>query len=270
MHHRAKKSLGQNFLKSKKALLEIVESAHISPSDTILEIGPGKGALTEQLLEKEGRVIAIEKDRDLIILLKEKFSKEIESKKLELIEGDILDFDLEALYTKSNNSYKVIANIPYYITGALIRLFLEARIQPKTMVLLLQKEVVDRIVARDKKESILSIAVKAYGTPVYISKVSKKYFSPIPNVDSGIIAIKDISKNTFKDIKEEFFFSVVKTGFAHKRKFLAQNLTLLDIPKEIILKALVASAISEKARAENLSIQNWIMLIKNISTLLAQ
>lgn len=175
MQHKAKKSLGQNFLKSIPALHKIIESGEISNSDIILEIGPGKGALTEKILEKAGLVVAVEKDKNLFDLLSEKFAEHIKNKKLILVEADILDFEIEKII--KNKNYKIIANIPYNITGAILKKFLTEKSQPSLMVLMVQNEVAQRIVARDKKESILSISVKAYGEPKIIMKVPARYFS---------------------------------------------------------------------------------------------
>ena len=178
----AKKSLGQHFLKSERALSSIIESAKISPGETILEIGPGLGVLTEKLLDAGAKVIAVEKDDSLFVFLKEKFGE-----KINLIHEDILDFDSNDL-----GKYKIVANIPYNITGAILEKFLSADNQPESMVLLVQKEVAERIVARNNKESILSISVKAYGDPKYIEKVLAGSFVPAPNVDSAIILIKNM------------------------------------------------------------------------------
>lgn len=248
--------MGQNFLKSKEALRDIVQAGQIQATDTILEIGPGKGVLTEKLLESAGKVIAIEKDGELIELLREKFKSELENKKLELISGDALEYEPEG-------KYKLIANIPYYITGLIIQKFLTASYQPELMVLLVQKEVAERITGSRKerlathmKESILSISVKAYGTPKYGGTVKAKYFSPEPNVDSAILIIKNISKNFFADISEEKFFEVVKLGFAHKRKMLLGNLKQKFKEKNLeeIFNRL---NIPLKIRAENLNLENW-------------
>lgn len=263
MFHKPKKSLGQNFLKSIPALNMMCECGDISTSDTVVEIGPGKGALTEKLLEKAGRVIAIEKDQDLIQILKEKFKKEIENKNLELLEMDCLDFI-------PNNKYKIIANIPYNITGAILKKFLSEGNQPERMVLLVQKEVAERIVSRDKKESILSLSVKAYGEPKYIMKVHKRFFSPEPKVDSAIIAITNISKNNFKTKKdEENFFEIIKTSFAHKRKIFRKNLLENNkYKKEKVDELFERLNINPNKRAEDLPIDKWLeissLLTKNI------
>lgn len=244
-----KKSLGQHFLRSKSALVKITEAGHLSSDDTVLEVGPGEGVLTELLLQQAGKVIAVEKDDRLIPILQQKFASTISSGRLELIPADILTLDTKR-YTLNAKRYKIVANIPYYITGALLRKFLESETQPVTMVLLLQKEVAKRIVASDGKESILSISVKAYGAPRYIETVKAGAFSPPPKVDSAIIAIEHISKEFFAHIDERAFFALLKKGFAHPRKLLASN---LGVPQEKLKEC----GIDGKARPENLSLENW-------------
>ena len=256
--HKAKKSLGQNFLKSKLALNKIIEAGEISTNDIILEIGPGKGALTEKLLKKSNYVIAIEKDNNLFEFLKEKFSKEINNKKLVILNEDILDFNTKA-YKLMPSAYKIIANIPYNITGAILKKFLTELNQPEKMILMVQNEVAKRIVARDKKESILSISVKAYGTPKIIMKVPARYFSPAPKVDSAIISIKNISRKIFIEnkINEEKFWEIVRTGFAHKRKKLSSNL------KNYIDKTYIKEL--KNKRAEELTLEIWLTLAKLVN-----
>ncbi len=253
----AKKSLGQNFLKSAEAVRDIISAAALSPADIVIEIGPGKGVLTKKLLENTGRVIAIEKDSRLIPILKEIFKHDSDSGKFEIREEDILESD-PSTFPKP---YKIVANIPYYITGALVRKFLETPHQPSRMVLLLQKEVAQRIVARDKKESILSISVKAFGTPKYIATVKAKYFSPEPKVDSGILLIENISKDFFNDISEDHFFKIVKSAFAHKRKMALGNLKEL-YSNEILESAFEKAGIQKTARAEDISLEQWLMVSK--------
>src|ERR1035437_7007846 len=252
---KAKKSLGQNFLKSEPALKRIVEAGEIKLDDIILEIGPGKGALTRKLLEKAGLVIVIEKDYELFGFLKMKFEKEISSGKLKLVNDDILEFNTSN-YNLETRTYKIIANIPYNITGAILKKFLTEKHQPLLMVLMVQHEVAKRIIASDKKESILSISVKAYGEPKMIMKVPARYFSPAPKVDSAVIAIKNISRKTFIENKldEKKFWELVHAGFAHKRKKLSNNLKTIikDIPEEY-----------KNKRAEELSLKDWISLAKN-------
>lgn len=250
----AKKSLGQNFLKSKKAIQTMVDTADLTQKDVVVEIGPGKGALTQALLERAGTVIAFEKDRDLIPLLQEKFQS---SHNFELFEKDVLELTPGEIKTP----YKLVANIPYYITGAIIRHFLESDHQPTSMTLLVQKEVAERIVARDGKESILSLSVKAYGAPRFVMKVSKQYFSPAPKVDSAILHISSISKAFFKDFSEEQFFEVVKKAFQFKRKNIANNLKGGFKNSEEVLKRL---GIDPTSRAEDISLEIFARLAQEL------
>ncbi len=263
--HKAKKSLGQNFLKSKEALLMMCQAGEVKEGDTIIEIGPGKGALTEKLIERASKVIAIEKDRDLIDLLNEKFTDEIQNGKFILINQDILDFNPKD-YGLSEGEYKIVANIPYNITGLIIKKFLSEVNRPSNMTLLVQKEVAERIVARDNKESILSLSVKAYGEPKYMMKVHKRFFSPSPKVDSAIISIKNISQKYFKTKNEENrFFELVKAGFLHKRKVLSKNLEEIIKNKEKIKELFKKLNLNEKVRAEDLKFEDWITISREIT-----
>lgn len=248
---RAKKSLGQHFLKSEQALLAIIEAGEIKSTDVILEIGSGTGALTEKLLATGAKVIAVEKDEALFASLSAKYPN------LELTHGDILDF------TPSEVPYKLIANIPYNITGAILEKFLSAEHQPELMVLLVQKEVAKRIVAQDKKESILSISVKVYGAPKYIQTVKAGSFAPMPKVDSAIIAIENISKDFFDSFSEKEFFKLLKEGFKAKRKKLSSNLSTI-FGKEGVRKAFVALNLDENTRAEDVGVETWHKLGKSL------
>ena len=254
----AKKSLGQNFLNSKSVARDIVRAGELLPTDTVLEIGPGKGFLTKELLALGVHVIAVEKDDRMIPILAEKFAEEIANKRFILIHGDILE-NLEKNTLGLPSSYKLVANIPYYLTGQIIRMFLEAGEKPQKMILMVQKEVATRIVARDKKESILSIAVKAYGTPKLIKKVPARYFTPAPKVDSAILAIENISNTNFPNLAtEKRFFEILHTGFAHKRKMLTGNLK--EIFESRTIQILKEVGILENARAENVSLEQWVAL----------
>ncbi len=272
--YKAKKSLGQNFLKSIPALNKIIEVGEVSKDDIVLEIGPGKGILTEKLLEKAGRVIAVEKDNELFEFLKNKFSKQINLGTLVLVHDDILKFKNENGDILRNLKYKIIANIPYNITGAILKKFLGGEnpsgvapsavdlrtmlraSQPELMILMVQKEVAERIIAKDKKESVLSISVKAYGEPKMIMKVPARYFSPSPKVDSAIISIKNISREVFikNNVNERLFWDIVHAGFAHKRKKLSSNL------KKYMSKTFLNSLGNK--RAEELTLTDWVNLIK--------
>lgn len=258
-----KKSLGQNFLTNTGIVASIVDAASLVAGETVLEIGPGRGILTEELLKRNVRVIAVEKDGDLIPLLQEKFAKEIFEKRLTLIHDDVLNF--QTLRTgvqpqsggKNNDGqYKLVANIPYYITGQIIRKFLTSEKQPEKIVLLVQKEVAERIVAQNKKESLLSISVKIYGTPKYIKTVKAGSFTPAPSVDSAILLIDDISRDFFKGISENRFFEILHAGFAHKRKQLYGNLRAV-FDENILREKMREAGISETIRAEDVSISEW-------------
>lgn len=252
---RAKKALGQNFLKSHTAARLLVESAHVAPETTVVEVGPGKGAITKILLEEAGRVIAIEKDPDMHAILAETFTSEIAEGRLTLVLGDILAFNV-ADYGLADRGYTVVGSLPYYITGIFIRTFLTLEHQPAHISLIIQKEVAERIVVRDGKASMLSVSVAAYGTPKYIKTIKAREFSPAPKVDSAILAIEGVSRDFFEEITEDAFFTVVRAGFAQKRKKLVRNLTVL-VPKEESIEALETLALSPNVRAEDLTIQQW-------------
>lgn len=251
--------LGQHFLKHGWAARALARAVPLQKGEVFLEIGPGKGMLTEELL-LSGPVVAIEKDSALIPILQEKFPEQLASRTLRLIEGDVRDIDVEAL---GLSHYVVAANIPYYITGEIIRSFLSISRQPRAMALLIQKEVAQRIV--DTKESLLSLSVKAYGTPRLVEKVSRIHFSPPPSVDSAIISIDNISRHFFDTIREEQFFIVLRAGFAQKRKLVANNLATL-FPKEQVTAALVEAHVDAKARAEDITLPQWKVLTERLST----
>lgn len=247
-----KKSLGQNFLQSDKALRQIADAANLSKDDVVIEIGPGEGILTEKLLATGAVVFTIEKDDRLIPILQEKFSAEIKDKKLFLIHDDVLKVDIKNLV--ANKKYKLIANIPYYITGMILEMFLSSSHKPEKIVLLVQKEVAERIVSRDGKESILSMSVKLYGTPKIIDRVPRGAFRPIPNVDSAIILI-DVTDKKIDKPTEEKFFTVIKKAFGQRRKQIGHTLRVTNQQMSSINKSL-----SAKSRPEELSVDDWLTL----------
>ncbi len=265
---RAKKSLGQNFLKDPKILKKIADFAEITKEDVVVEVGPGEGALTEQLLKQAKKVLAIEKDEELSRLLRLKFEREIADGRLEIIEGDILNYELKI------KDYVMVGNIPYYITGALFKKFLESDQQPKSITFVVQKEVADRILARDGKESILSISVKAYGEPKFGGIIKAGSFYPKPKVDSAVLAIRNVSKEKFEISPptpltlrgglETKFFEILKAGFAHKRKLLIKNLEKLAT-KEDLAKTFEKCGLSSKIRAEDLKTGDWLALTQKLS-----
>lgn len=253
---RAKKYLGQHFLHSPTALQQILKAGDLKQNETVLEIGPGRGALTQTLLTQAGKVLAIEKDRELIDYLHERFANELKEKKLSLIEGDVLESDPGTLLQRP---YKLIANIPYYITGAIIRHFLSARAQPTLMVLLIQKEVAERIVAADGKESLLSLSVKVFGEPSVVGYVPAGAFSPPPSVDSAILKVSNISRERLQGVNESVFFELLHKGFGSKRKMLKGNL-------KISVETLISCGIPEKARAEDVTLKQWLSLTQKLSS----
>lgn len=256
-HIAAKKSLGQNFLNNTAVPKAMADAANVENTDTVLEIGPGTGMLTRELLARAEKVIAVETDPRAISILSEVFAPEIASGKLYLVEQDVREIDLAALGLKSR-TYKLVANIPYYLSGFLFRTFLGHEIQPSTIVFLVQKEVAERI-ARDKKESLLSLSVEVYGEPHYVKTVKKGNFSPQPKVDSAIIAISNISKGRFKDTSESDFFSLIHEGFKSRRKQLLGNLSD-TYAREMLTQVFSKLKLPLDIRAEDVSLDTWLKL----------
>lgn len=262
--------LGQNFLNNKAVIDKIIQAADLTCDDFVLEIGPGKGILTGELAKAAGKVVAVEIDGNLVELLRNKFSN---SKNVEIISGDILKIDISELLrhrmSKSKKTsdvlpaYKIIANLPYYITSPIIRLFLESEIPPSEMILMVQKEVAERIVAKPGQMSILAVSVQYYADAEILFEVGKENFDPIPEVDSTVIRI---TRNPQPDTQnEEFnknFFRIVKAGFSAKRKTLENNLTnSLHIPKTEAEEKLKTVPLSGTARAQELSVEDWKKLV---------
>ncbi|TAJ13902.1 ribosomal RNA small subunit methyltransferase A [Patescibacteria group bacterium] len=247
--------LGQHLLTSTAIAHSMVEAGEVMKGDRVLEIGPGKGMLTEALLASGARVFAVEKDSSMVEVLKNRFATEIKKKQLVLIEGDAREYTPDKIFPQG--AYKIIANIPYYITGELIRSGLTAKNKPVSIALLVQKEVAERI-ARSKKESILSLSVKVFGTPHYVKTVKRGSFNPPPSVDSAILAIREISSSNIKKIPEELFFQVIKCAFAQKRKTILSNLK--RVFGEHAFPALDKAGIDAKTRAEDIELSKWLEL----------
>ncbi len=238
----------------------MIEAGNVSAADVVVEIGPGKGALTRPLLETGAKVIAFELDERMIELLKEEFSEYIQSGKLELIHQDVLQIDMDTFFA-DKRPYKLIANIPYYITNAIIRKFLESKYQPSDIVLLVQKEVAERIVVRDGKESLLSLSVAVFGKAKYIAKVDRKYFSPSPKVHSAIIHIKNISRETFREKQDEqILFELLHHAFAHKRKKTIRNLEKME-SREFWKNIFTTLRLSENIRSEEIPVETWLQIL---------
>lgn len=249
--------LGQNFLTDHKIVDRIIDSADLSSDDFVLEIGPGRGILTEQLARKAKNVIAIEIDHVLTNFLKDNFKK---LENLEIINADILDFDFSILaksHKLTAKNYKIVANIPYYITAPIIRKFLESQTPPQEMILMVQKEVAERIIAKKGKMNLLALSVQYYSDPEILFPVSKKCFSPVPEVDSAVIKL--LVKNKERE-KEETgkIFRLARIGFSSKRKTLLNNLANgLLLGKDEILGKLKKAGFSENTRAQELSVEDW-------------
>lgn len=254
--HQAKpqKHLGQSFLVDQRILAKILAASELTPRDTVLEIGPGAGILTQALAAKAKKVVAVEKDPRMVQILKET----LEARNVEIIQGDILSLAKDSL--AKLRDYKVVANIPYYITSPIIRLFLEqAKRKPRLLVLMVQKEVAQRICAKPPHMNLLAVSVQFYAKPEIVSYVSKGSFWPSPKVDSAILKI---TPHEHPKVGPERFFQVVRAGFKQPRKQLAGNLSKgLRIPKKEIEQLLLAHNIAPTRRAETLSLQDWLNLV---------
>lgn len=253
-----KKSLGQHWLKDRDILAQIADAADITPDDTVLEIGPGLGTLTSELLRRAKKVIAVEIDGDLAAKLPNQFP----GKDLEVINQDILTFDLTTLPA----GYKVIANVPYYITSKIVQYLMTATNKPAATVLLVQKEVAQRLAAEPGDMSILAISAQVYAEVSMGIAVPAAYFTPPPKVDSAVIIMKTRSQNALGDVSEQAFFRVVKAGFSAKRKKLRSSLSGgLGKPKSDVEKLLLEIDLNPESRAEMLSISDWVRLADHLS-----
>ncbi len=250
-HIRPDKRFGQNFLLNEDVLDKIVAAADISKADTVLEIGPGLGFLTSRLGLEAGQVVAVEKDRKLARVLNKLFKK---NKNTKIISDDMLKLSAGSLLLPAN--YKVVANIPYYLTGKIIQVFLTEEPKPVLMVLLLQKEVAERITADPGQMSILSVSAQLYSDPEIIAYVPKTDFYPEPEVDSAVVKLKVLNKPRLS-VDEQSFFRLVKIGFSNKRKQLHNNLAAglgQGIDYKTILQEL---KINPLTRAQDLSLEEW-------------
>ena len=259
-----KKSLGQNFLTSEVVPNWMCEAGKVTAGDKILEIGPGTGMLTKVLLAKGAEVIAIEADERALEQLETTFKAEIASKQLTLHHGDAREITPLTLGLK-DRKFKIVANIPYYLSGFLLRSFLDNKIQPISLTFLIQKELAHRI-ARDKKESILSLSVKVFGNPIYVKTVAKGHFIPKPKVDSAILSIQGINQDNFKDVNKEAFFDTLHLGLGNKRKQLLGNLSQ-KYERQSIIKIFQELNIKETARGEDLLLEVWLEITRALEKL---
>ena len=253
----AKKGLGQNFLIDGNILKKIAAAAELTPADTVIEVGPGLGVLTETLAAQAGKVIAVELDNNLAAILKTHFSG---SDKVTVINEDILKINPADILARQTE-YKVVANLPYYITSAVIRHFLESPVNPNIMVLMVQKEVAQQITAQPGEMSLLSVSVQLYGKPTLVSKVAAGCFYPAPNVDSAILKIDVYPRPKVHTDDITGFFDIVRAGFSANRKQLPNSLANgLKVPKTEIMPLLEQAGIDPKRRAETLTIDEWGVL----------
>jgi len=256
-----KKSLGQNFLVNKNVYQKIITALEIKKGDKIIEIGPGLGTLTSFLAESRAKVIAVEKDHKLVDYLKNKFANQ---KNVTIIEDDILRFDPKNYKLKAK-SYKLVGNIPYYLTSHLLRLIFEKWPSPKIVALTLQKEVAQRIVAKPPNMSLLAVSVQYYSRPGIVDYIPRRSFYPTPDVDSAIIKL--VPQEQFATYREstesckpktENFFRIIRAGFSGKRKQLINSLAGgLKIKKDTIESKLKAAGIDPRRRAETLTLEEW-------------
>lgn len=260
-----KKSLGQNFLVNEGVLNKIIIAAEIKKDDIILEVGSGTGNLTEKLALEAKEVIAVEKDRRLIEQLQKRFTRPplvrlTRGGLVKIVEGDILKFNPET-YSLKNGGYKIVANIPYYITSHFLRIVFEQWPRPELIVLMIQKEVVQRIMAKPPHMNLLALSVQFFAYPQIVSTVSRGSFRPMPKVDSAIIKLTP--KNIVQSEDSAKLFKIIKFGFSEKRKQLLNNLSKnLKIDKEKLKTVFDANGIRSDARAENLSLEEWGKLAK--------
>ncbi|MDO8424531.1 MAG: 16S rRNA (adenine(1518)-N(6)/adenine(1519)-N(6))-dimethyltransferase RsmA [bacterium] len=250
----ASKGLGQYFLIDKGPLKDAIEAADLRSDDTVLEIGPGIGTLTYELAQRAKKVVSVEKDAKMVGILKETLAG---FKNVEVINGDALEAEELGL-----EKFKVISNLPYYITSPVIRQFLEAKNRPQAMVLMVQKEVAQRICAKPPEMSLLAISVQFYAKPEIIKYVPKSCFWPQPKVDGAIIKIIPFTEE--KTALVPLFFKIVRTGFSHPRKQLINNFcTGFGTGRPQTQAWMAKSGIGSSQRAETLSVGDWILLAKN-------
>jgi 16S rRNA (adenine1518-N6/adenine1519-N6)-dimethyltransferase len=255
---RAKKGLGQHFLVDRGVLEKIISAAELEPSDTVIEVGPGLGVLTGELVKKAAKVIAIEADSKLASSLQKTFSK---IPQLTVLNADVLEIDPGEIFAKKRRSYKIVANLPYYIAAPILRHFLETSLKPSLMVVMVQKEVGQSIVAAPGDMSILGISVQLYGKPTIVDYVPAQSFYPQPKVDSAIVRIDVYPRPTIEVESIAGFFEIVKAGFSAPRKQIRNSLALgLQVTSAEVVKLLEEAGIAPQRRPETLSLDDWAKL----------
>jgi 16S rRNA (adenine1518-N6/adenine1519-N6)-dimethyltransferase len=256
---RARKSLGQHFLIDREVLEKVASAAELAADDIVIEVGPGLGVLTRELAGQAGWVVAVELDNRLAFILNRTLAS---FENVTVVNGDILKIEPAALLEEYAGgkaaSYKVVANLPYYITSAVIRHFLEARLRPRLMVVMVQKEVAEAIVAEAGRMSLLSVSVQFYGKPEIVSYVAAGCFYPPPEVDSAILKIGVYSQPLMAEEDAGSFFELVRAGFSAPRKQLVNSLAQgLGLPRAEALPLLEGADIVPRRRAESLTLEEW-------------
>jgi 16S rRNA (adenine1518-N6/adenine1519-N6)-dimethyltransferase len=253
-----KKSLGQNFLIDRSHLSRIIEAAALSKADTVVEIGPGPGLLTHELAARACHLVAVELDDRLIELLQADFAT---APHVRIVHGDILQLPVASLLPPGSIAYKVVANLPYYITSAVLRHLLESTPRPSRAVLMVQKEVAERICAAPGDLSILAVSVQFYGTPTIVHHVPAQAFYPRPQVDSAVLCVDVFPEPAVTDVSPKRFFAVVRAGFSQKRKQLANSLSAgLNLPKSMVQDSLLSANVAPERRAETVTIPEWRLI----------
>lgn len=250
---RPSKALGQNFLHDTRIVQRIADVAELGPDDLVVEVGPGLGILTRELARRAGTVIAVELDSRLAAHLR----ASIEAKNVRIVEGDILEFDLADLVGK--RPYHVVANLPYSIAAAVIEHILESDHRPGRMVVMVQREVAERIVARPPQMSVLAVAVQFYAEPRIAFRVGPGAFVPRPRVESAVLRLDVKPDPPLSGADRAAFFTLVRAGFSQRRKRLANALAdALGVPKSVVEERLAAAGIDPDRRAETLSVEEWL------------
>ena len=259
---RTNKSLGQNWLVDESALARIAAAAQLTPYDTVLEIGPGLGSLTRHLAAAAGRIVAVELDATLIPPLRHSLA---DYTNVTLVQGDILQVDPSELMGR-DTTYKVVANLPYYITSAVIRHLLEADARPSLIVLTVQLQVAQRITAPAGKLSLLAVSVQFYGRPTLVTRIKAGSFYPTPKVDSAVVCIEPYRYPAVEVTDRDQFFAVVKAGFSQKRKQLHNALAAgLAQSQAQVAAALERAAVDASRRAETLTLDEWASVARAVS-----
>jgi len=254
------KGLGQNFLADPASLRKIIDAAGIQPDDTVLEIGPGLGSLTQLLAKSAARVVAVELDSKLVTALEEILQP---YSNVELLRADILEVNLNEIL--SEPGYLVVANIPYYITSALLRQLLETQYPPARLVLTIQKEVAERICSEAGDLSLLALSVQVYGKPSITAAIPAGAFYPAPKVDSAVVRVDIYPEPVIQREKLDTFFTLTKAGFSQKRKTLSNALSGgMHWEKDFTVNLLIKSGIDPKRRAQTLTLSEWKHLVEKV------